>query len=40
LGLKRENLNAMATGKLKMWNAERGYGFVGGPDLFLDPLHH
>lgn len=37
----------MATGKLKMWNAERGYGFVGddsgGPDLFLhvsalDPL--
>ena len=29
----------MATGKLKMWNAERGYGFVGdasgGPDLFL-----
>ena len=29
----------MATGKLKMWNTERGYGFVGddsgGPDLFL-----
>ena len=29
----------MATGKLKMWNAERGYGFIaddaGGPDLFL-----
>src|SRR5258707_12306236 len=29
----------MATGKLKMWNAERGYGFIGddagGPDVFL-----
>jgi CspA family cold shock protein len=29
----------MATGTLKMWNAERGYGFVadeaGGPDMFL-----
>ena len=29
----------MATGNLKMWNSERGYGFVGddagGPDLFL-----
>src|SRR5258706_11814084 len=29
----------MATGKLKMWNAERGYGFIGddagGPDIFL-----
>ena len=28
----------MATGKLKMWNAERGYGFIGddagGPDVF------
>jgi cold shock protein len=30
----------MATGTLKMWNAERGYGFItddsGGPDMFLD----
>ena len=30
---------AMATGTLKMWNAERGYGFIkddsGGPDIFL-----
>jgi CspA family cold shock protein len=29
----------MATGKLNMWNAERGYGFIanddGGPDMFL-----
>ncbi len=29
----------MPTGKLKMWNAERGYGFIGddagGPDIFL-----
>jgi len=29
----------VATGKLKMWNAERGYGFIGddagGPDVFL-----
>jgi CspA family cold shock protein len=29
----------MATGTLKMWNAERGYGFIaddsGGPDIFL-----
>jgi CspA family cold shock protein len=29
----------MATGKLKMWNADRGYGFIadgsGGPDVFL-----
>jgi CspA family cold shock protein len=29
----------MATGTLKMWNAERGYGFIGddagGPDVFL-----
>jgi len=29
----------MGTGKLKMWNADRGYGFVsddsGGPDIFL-----
>ncbi len=29
----------MATGTLKMWNAERGYGFIaddaGGPDMFL-----
>ncbi len=29
----------MATGTLKMWNADRGYGFIGndagGPDLFL-----
>ena len=31
--------NAMLTGKLKMWNAERGYGFIGDdagdPDIFL-----
>ena len=29
----------MGTGKLKMWNADRGYGFIsddsGGPDVFL-----
>ena len=29
----------MGTGTLKMWNAERGYGFIkddsGGPDIFL-----
>ena len=29
----------MATGKLKMWNADRGFGFIaddaGGPDIFL-----
>jgi CspA family cold shock protein len=29
----------MAAGKLKMWNADRGYGFIaddaGGPDMFL-----
>jgi cold shock protein len=29
----------MATGALKMWNAERGFGFIGddsgGPDIFL-----
>jgi cold shock protein len=29
----------MATGKLKMWNADRGFGFsaddTGGPDMFL-----
>jgi cold shock protein len=29
----------MATGTLKMWNAERGFGFIkdnsGGPDIFM-----
>jgi CspA family cold shock protein len=29
----------MGIGKLKMWNAERGFGFItddaGGPDMFL-----
>jgi CspA family cold shock protein len=29
----------MATGTLKMWNADRGFGFIkddsGGPDMFL-----
>jgi cold shock protein len=29
----------MATGALKMWNADRGFGFIaddsGGPDMFL-----
>ena len=29
----------MGAGKLKMWNTERGYGFIavdaGGPDMFL-----
>jgi CspA family cold shock protein len=29
----------MATGKLKMWNADRGFGFIavdaGGSDIFL-----
>jgi cold shock protein len=32
-------MSAMATGTLKMWNAERGYGFIaddsGGPDMLL-----
>jgi CspA family cold shock protein len=32
-------IEAMATGTLKMWNVERGYGFIGddsgGPDIFL-----
>jgi cold shock protein len=32
-------LRAMATGTLKMWNSERGCGFIaddaGGPDIFL-----
>jgi len=36
-GLKKEN--RMAAGKLKMWNADRGFGFIkdenGGPDTFL-----
>jgi CspA family cold shock protein len=31
--------NSMATGTLKMWNADRGFGFIkddsGGPDMFL-----
>jgi CspA family cold shock protein len=29
----------MGTGRLKMWNADRGFGFIaddaGGPDMFL-----
>jgi cold shock protein len=29
----------LAAGKLKMWNADRGFGFIaddaGGPDMFL-----
>ena len=29
----------MAAGKLKMWNSDRGFGFIkddnGGPDMFL-----
>jgi len=29
----------MGTGQLKMWNADRGFGFIGddagGPDIFL-----
>ena len=29
----------MASGRLKMWNADRGFGFIaddsGGPDVFL-----
>jgi cold shock protein len=29
----------MATGSLKMWNADRGFGFIkddsGGPDIFM-----
>jgi hypothetical protein len=29
----------MGAGKLKMWNADRGFGFIkddaGGPDMFL-----
>src|ERR1035437_9051283 len=37
-GSKREN-RAMATGTLKMWNADRGFGFIGddsrGPHIFL-----
>jgi cold shock protein len=35
--LKREN--SLAASKLKMWNADRGFGFIGvdggGPDMFL-----
>jgi hypothetical protein len=37
-GLKNGKIR-MATGTLKMWNVERGYGFIGddagGPDVFL-----
>jgi cold shock protein len=32
----------MGAGTLKMWNAERGYGFIqngdGGPDVFLHTI--
>src|SRR5712664_108762 len=39
LGLKRKRANEMGVGKLKMWNADRGFGFIaddaGGPDMFL-----
>jgi cold shock protein len=32
-------IEAMAAGTLKMWNVERGFGFIaddsGGPDMFL-----
>ena len=39
-GLRAKGNRArMATGTLKMWNAERGYGFIaddaGGPDMLL-----
>src|SRR6185437_4828841 len=37
IGLKRGN--RVATGTLKLWNADRGFGFIaddsGGPDIFL-----
>jgi cold shock protein len=36
---RRRKGNRMGAGKLKMWNAERGFGFIaddgGGPDIFL-----
>lgn len=39
VGLKAKGKQAMATGSLKMWNADRGFGFIaddsGGPDMFL-----
>src|ERR1700728_3157584 len=38
IGLKKRE-NKMAAGKLKWWNADRGFGFIandaGGPDMFL-----
>jgi CspA family cold shock protein len=38
-GAEGEGEIAMATGTLKMWNADRGFGFIkddsGGPDMFL-----
>jgi CspA family cold shock protein len=37
IALKQEN--ELGAGKLKMWNADRGFGFIvddaGGPDMFL-----
>ena len=37
--MKGRRENSMATGTLKMWNADRGFGFItddsGGPDIFL-----
>src|SRR6266404_7160925 len=37
--LRGDGNKAMPTGTLKMWNADRGYGFIaddaGGPDMFL-----
>src|SRR5450759_4818226 len=36
---RAEKGEVMPTGKLKMWNAERGFGFIqndaGGPDMYL-----
>jgi CspA family cold shock protein len=42
IGLKAKE-NRMATGTLKMWNADRGFGFIGddsgGPDIYLNVSH-
>ena len=39
---RAEKGKVMPTGKLKIWNAERGFGFIqndaGGPDMYLRRL--